>query len=243
MRARVSGLVLLAFFLVFAAACSKPSSQQSQQASNQPAAQQGAQQVSDQQSGPAPEAAKTKTTRNTVSSEKPAAAKVTTVPVGTVLTVRMGQSVGSKSNSAGDTFTATLARAAVRDGVVLIPSGAALTGTVAEAAPLGRFKGGAKLRLVLDSVTVNGRRYDIKTSTISRSEKGKGKRTGVAVGGGAGLGAIIGGLAGGGKGAAIGALAGAGAGTAGAAFTGNKDIVIPAETALSFKLLEPVEMN
>ena len=65
----------------------------------------------------------------------------------------------------------------------------------------------------------------------------------MAVGGGAGLGAIVGGLAGGGKGAAIGVLAGAGAGTAGAAFTGNKDIVLPAEATLSFKLLKPLEVK
>jgi hypothetical protein len=63
------------------------------------------------------------------------------------------------------------------------------------------------------------------------------------VGGGAGVGALIGGLAGGGKGAAIGAIAGAGAGTAGAAFTGNRDIVLPAESMLSFKLTEPLTLH
>jgi hypothetical protein len=62
-------------------------------------------------------------------------------------------------------------------------------------------------------------------------------------GGGTALGAIIGGLAGGGKGAAIGAAAGAGAGTGGAAFTGNKEIVLPAESALSFRLTSPLEVN
>ena len=62
-------------------------------------------------------------------------------------------------------------------------------------------------------------------------------------GGGAGLGAIIGGLAGGGKGAAIGAVAGAGAGGAGSAFTGNKDVVLPAESAVSFKLEAPLELK
>ena len=54
---------------------------------------------------------------------------------------------------------------------------------------------------------------------------------------------MIGGLAGGGKGAGIGALAGGGAGTGGAAFTGNKDIVLPAESALSFKLEQPLEVK
>jgi hypothetical protein len=50
-------------------------------------------------------------------------------------------------------------------------------------------------------------------------------------------------LAGGGKGAAIGAVAGAGAGTAGTAFTGNQDIVLNAETALSFKLKQSIEVR
>jgi len=57
------------------------------------------------------------------------------------------------------------------------------------------------------------------------------------------VGAVIGALAGGGKGAAIGALAGAGAGTAGAAFTGKRDVTIPAESAVSFKLEEPLEIK
>jgi hypothetical protein len=54
---------------------------------------------------------------------------------------------------------------------------------------------------------------------------------------------LIGALAGGGKGAAIGAAAGAGAGTAGAAFTGNKNIVLPAETLVNFRLLQPLEVK
>ena len=90
--------------------------------------------------------------------------------------------------------------------------------------------------MTLHSVTVGGKTYNITTSTFADAEKGKGKRTAVLGGGGAVVGALIGGLAGGGKGAAIGALAGGGAGTAGAALTGNKDIVLPAEKALTFKL-------
>jgi hypothetical protein len=71
---------------------------------------------------------------------------------------------------------------------------------------------------------------------MSQTSKGKGKRTAVMTGGGAGAGALIGGLAGGGKGAAIGAIAGAGAGAAGSAFTGNRDVEMPAESAVSFQM-------
>jgi outer membrane lipoprotein SlyB len=55
--------------------------------------------------------------------------------------------------------------------------------------------------------------------------------------------ASIGGLAGGGKGALIGAALGAGAGTAGAAYTGEKEIVLPAESMLSFKLTAPLTIK
>jgi hypothetical protein len=124
-----------------------------------------------------------------------------------------------------------------------IPTGASASGTVVDAKPLGRFKGGAVLQLKLTSINVNGADRRVETSSVVRTAKGKGKRTAAMIGGGAGLGALIGGLAGGGKGAAIGAAAGAGAGTAGTAFTGNKDVVLPAESALTFKLEQPLEVK
>ena len=165
------------------------------------------------------------------------------LPAGTVLTVRLGQALGSKASHQGDEFMATLAEPVESNGNVLIPEGANARGVVEEAVPLGKFKGGARLRISLKEVTISGKSYPVETSSVERSEKGKGKRSATMIGGGAGVGALIGGLAGGGKGAAIGALVGGGAGTAGAAYTGNKDIVLPAEMALSFKLLQPVEMK
>jgi hypothetical protein len=143
----------------------------------------------------------------------------------------------------GQSFSATVATPVQVDGTTVIPSGANATGTVVDAKPLGRFKGGAALQLRLDSININGSDRQVQTSSLSRSAQGKGKRTAVLAGGGAGLGALIGGLAGGGKGAAIGALAGGGAGGAGAAFTGNKDIVLPAESALSFRLEQPLDLK
>jgi hypothetical protein len=165
------------------------------------------------------------------------------VPAGTALTVRLGQAVGSKISQAGQSFSGTLANSVVIDGKTAIPAGAAATGTVTDAKPLGRFAGGASLTLQLTSINLNGTDRAIQTSAVSQTAKGKGKRTAVMAGGGAALGAIIGGLAGGGKGAAIGAVAGGGAGTGGAAFTGNKDIVLPAESALSFTLAQPLEIK
>jgi len=174
---------------------------------------------------------------------KPPAEMAMVIPAGTTVTVRLGQSVGSKISEAGQGFTATVASPVEVGGKALIPSGAEAAGTVVDAKPLGRFKGGAVLQLKLTSITVNGKSQAVETSAVSRSQAGKGKRTAVLAGGGAGLGALIGGLAGGGKGAAIGALAGAGAGTGGAAFTGNKDIVLPAESALTFKLEQPLTVK
>ncbi len=178
-----------------------------------------------------------------MSSMKPEAPKHLVVPAGTVLTVRLGQSVGSKISSPGQTFTATLASPVSVDGKTAIPAGATASGTVVDAKPLGRFKGGASLQLRLTSIAVGGSEQAISTSSVVRTATGKGKRTAVLAGGGAALGALIGGLAGGGKGAGIGALAGGGAGAGGAAFTGNKDIVLPAESALSFKLEQPIEVK
>jgi hypothetical protein len=165
------------------------------------------------------------------------------VPAGTMLTVRLGEALGSKTSQAGQTFSATLAQPVDVDGKTVIPSGAGASGVVVDAKPLGRFKGAASLQVKLTSITVNGSEHPIETSSVVRTEKGKGKRTAAMIGGGAGLGALVGALAGGGKGAAIGAAAGAGAGTAGTAFTGNKDVVLPAESALTFKLEQPLELK
>jgi len=168
---------------------------------------------------------------------------VVVLPAGTHIRVRLDQDLGSKINNPGDSFSATVADEVVVNGTAVIPRGARADGTVVDAKPLGRFKGGAMLSVRLDRVHTKWGSYPVSSSTVDKAEAGKGKRSAAFIGGGAGLGALIGGLAGGGKGALLGAMAGGGAGTAGSAFTGNKQIVLPAETMLTFRLDRPIHIT
>ena len=165
------------------------------------------------------------------------------VPAGTSITISLGSAIGSKISQPGQTFAGSVAKDVVVGNAVAIPQGANISGTVTDAKPLGKFKGGAVLQVRLDSVTINGADLPVQAAARSFSEKGKGKRTAVITGGGAALGGIIGAIAGGGKGAAIGTAAGAGAGAGGSAFTGNKEIVLGAESDLTFELSQPLEIK
>lgn len=159
------------------------------------------------------------------------------------MTVRLGSALGSKISHAGDTFQASLSNSIRVHGNVLIPAGSAVSGLVVDAKERGKIKGEGDLSIRLTGINVRGRYYPIQTSVLDQTLKGKGKRTAVATGGGAGLGALIGGIAGGGKGALIGAGAGAGAGLIGGTVTGNKQIELPAETPLTFTLSSSLRLG
>lgn len=234
MRSRLA-LIALSLYLCVAVACSSkppandasttaPANNQSAPADNTGGAQMA------QNPAPAPEPA-------------PEPPKPLVVPAGTTLTVRLADSLSSKTSTDGQPFSGTLVNpVAASSGETVFPAGSTVSGTVVTSHAAGRFKGASLLEIKLDAVTVGGHQIAVSTSPISKAEKGKGKRTAGMIGGGAGAGALIGGLAGGGKGAAIGALAGAGAGTAGAGLTGNRDVSFPAESAVSFKLASSVQI-
>ena len=163
-----------------------------------------------------------------------------TAPAGAPVVVTVTEQLSASKNNVGDTFTGVLAQSVkTASGATVFPRGAHVVGTVVAAKGQGKFKGSGALGI--QATSISGR--SVSVSSYEKEQKGKGKRSAGLIGGGAGGGALIGGLAGGGKGALIGGLIGAGAGTAGAAFTGNKDVVIPSESTVTFHLTAPVTVT
>jgi hypothetical protein len=166
-----------------------------------------------------------------------------TVPEETSIHVILNQAVSSDQNRPGDHFTATVSQPIVLDNKTVVPAGAEVEGLVVDAEHSGRLMGRARLNLALEAVNVNGTEYPIRTSSSLRVGGNHKKRNLAWIAGGGGGGLLIGAIAGGGKGALIGGPIGAGAGTAVAFITGKKDIRLPPETPLSFRLAEPVTIN
>ncbi len=169
--------------------------------------------------------------------QPPPAPVSVSIPAGTTLTIRIDQHISVKTSHAGDTFTGEVVNPVLAgDSGVLVPKGAQVGGVVDVAHRRGHFKGRSLLELRLTSLTLDGRQYSLTTRDLSRTKKGKGKRSAALIAGGSGLGMLVGGVATGGVGLLVGGLVGGGVGTAAAGLTGNRDIEIPAESIVSFKL-------
>lgn len=166
------------------------------------------------------------------------------IPAGTTLAIRVNQHISVKTTPAGARFTGEIAEPyADSNGRVILARGTPVAGVVDDSHRRGHFKGASILELRLTTLTLNGTAYPLDTHDVVRTKKGKGKRTAGFIGGGAGLGMLIGGLAGGGVGLVAGGLAGGGAGTAVAGLTGNRDLDIPAESLLRFKLADDLTLR
>ena len=168
--------------------------------------------------------------------------KTVTVPAGTRILIRMGNSIDSSKQKAGYRFTASLETNLQANNVVVAPRGSTVYGRLASASSAGRTSGSSDLGLELTDIVINGTSYPLLTNTYEVKGSGEGSKTAKKAIGGAGLGALVGGLAGGGKGAGIGALAGAGAGTAVAASKKGEQLSIPSESLLEFRLQQPASL-
>lgn len=159
-----------------------------------------------------------------------------TLPSGTEIKVRADQEINAEAANAGQSYPGKVSAAVVdNEGRVLIPKGSP--------AQLKAQADGNKVALDLSSVTIDGKKYRIETKGYKQGSVGANKTTAKYAGGGAVAGALIGALAGGGKGAAIGILAGGAAGTGAQVLTSGKKIHVPAETVLTFKTAQPLELD
>jgi len=166
-----------------------------------------------------------------------------TVAEQTSIHVTLDQALASNQSRPGDHFDATVSRPIIIADKTVIPQGARVEGLVVDAHHSGRLMGRARLLLALQTVEVDGKNYEIRTASAHRVGGNHNKRNLAWIGGGAGGGLLIGAIAAGGKGALIGGPIGAGAGVATAYLTGKKDIKLPAETRLTFRLTEPVTVD
>ena len=166
-----------------------------------------------------------------------------TIPAGTGLAIRINQRIDVKHAHIGDRFTGDLSEGITQNGKVILPRGTDVRGVIDAAHRRGHFKGRSVLELRLTSVVHDGKVYPIETADFVASKKGKGKRTAGWIGGTAGAGMLIGGIASGGVGLLAGGLAGGGLGTLIAGTTGNRDITIPAESLVRFRLQDDLTIS
>jgi BON domain len=173
----------------------------------------------------------------------PPVAKTVTLPAGTVIPIRMSDTLDSATTQPNTPFHASLGGDLIVDGMVVARSGANVVGRVVSAKDATHFSGSSELSIELTRIdTVQGS-MNVVTDSYSKQGNGRGKNTAVKTGGGAALGAIVGALAGGGKGAAIGAVAGGGVGAGVNGVTRGQQVQIPTETLVTFHLQSPISVT
>jgi BON domain len=173
----------------------------------------------------------------------PPVAKTVTLPSGTVIPIRMTDTLDSATTQSNSLFHGSLAGDLIVDGMVVAKSGAAVTGRVITAKDATHFSGSSELSIELTRIDTVDHPVDVVTDAFSKNGAGRGKNTAIKTGGGAAVGAILGGLLGGGKGAAIGAASGGGIGAGVNGVTKGQQVQIPTETLVSFHLQSPVSVT
>src|SRR5262245_42061960 len=156
------------------------------------------------------------------------------IPSGTTIRIRMIDKLSSEDAQVGDTFHATLEDPIEMEGRTLYPKGADVMGRVSDVHRTGRLSEPGELDLVLATVSSGTTAASVRVEPLVIKGESHTKSNATKIGGGAALGAIIGGIAGGGKGAAIGTVAVGAAGAGTAAATGKRPAIVESEAVLSF---------
>ncbi len=166
-----------------------------------------------------------------------------TLQPGADIPVRINETLDSETTAPGSTFTGVVTREVVSNGYVVIPMGTAVRGTVVDAKDATHFKGSSLLAIQLTAMRRHGNAVPLSTDVFSVAGKGRGRNSIEKIGGGAAIGAVLGGIFGGGGGAAIGAVAGGGGGAAWQGFTRGQQVRIPSETLVRFRLNSPLTIR
>ncbi len=171
----------------------------------------------------------------------------TVIPAGTQVQIRTNEAIDASQADVGRTYSAEIADNIMdANGNVLVPKGSPAQLTVSKVGTSTAGVGSNEVSLALQSINVAGRNYTLQTNAVQQQGNrgiGANKRTAEMTGGGALLGTLIGAVAGGGKGAAIGAVVGGVGGAAAQVATRGNQVKVPAETLLTFKLDQPVQLQ
>src|SRR5215475_3831458 len=166
-----------------------------------------------------------------------------TVPSGTIVAVRMIDSVDSETARLGETFKASLDEPIIVDNETVFPKGSEVYVKLSKVQAAGRVSGRSELQLQLDRIYLGRKSYSVQSSTYASTGASQGGKTAKSAGVGAVIGAAIGAIAGGGKGAVIGGATGAGAGAGVEAVRKGEQVRVDSETRLDFRLEGPLEVT
>ncbi|MEZ5427765.1 MAG: LysM peptidoglycan-binding domain-containing protein [Pyrinomonadaceae bacterium] len=185
------------------------------------------------------------------------AQRLYTVESGTIVRVRMNQTLSSKEARVGDTFTTNVTEPVYsNNGIVVIPTGSTVVGHVDAVTKAKKGGDPGTIDVSFREVKLpNGTTRIINgslTNLDSKSAKSDNEGTAsgddrkndkiIFIGGGAGGGAIIGGIIGGGKGAVIGGILGALGGLAGERLTKGEEATVKTGTEFGVILNKSVTL-
>jgi type IV secretory pathway VirB10-like protein len=167
-----------------------------------------------------------------------------TVPADAVIGLQLESGLSSDTARVEDRVEARVTRDVRAHGMVAIPAGSRVLGSVSEVERGGKMKERARLGVRFHTVILaDGTELPLQTETVYREGDSPANASAAKVGGGAIGGAILGAILGGGKGAAIGGAVGAGAGTAAVMAGGRRAAQIQAGAPMTVKVLSPVTVT
>jgi hypothetical protein len=167
-----------------------------------------------------------------------------TIAAGTPVYVMVMQPIDSKHTKIGTPFHGILVQNIVApNGLIAVPRGADISGTVVDARGPGKLKGHPQLALQLTGLNVASTTYPLLSQLWVRGGPGKGGQSAANIGGSAAAGAIIGGAVGGGPTALLGGLLGGLGGAGLSSLSSGPQLFIPAESVLTFYLSAPITVH